>query len=287
MSTGLATGTFDLPTWASLSPDEQRAAMRSALSAGLDRDFDLDAESQVPAGWLTFALKHRATGLLFQLVPGGRFDHGFTEGEEQALREELESAGDPDAEAGLSHLDGLAAVARPVVTTRVPAFLLATAPLGEPEIASLIGQNPGGLLPQCVDSAGALALEAALQKHGLRLPSEAEHEHAYRAGTQTPFPWGVTRPKSPRVHRTPFGLERVAELAEVCADGWVPTLEGAPVDGSARSASAGPRVARGGSAAYWPWQGVGEWVQCLSAHRSAATDHTGFLRVRPARSLPA
>ena len=36
----------------------------------------------------------------------------------------------------------------------------------------------------------------------------------------------------------------------------------------------------------WPWQDVGEWVTMLSAYRSPGDEHDGFLRIKPACSLP-
>jgi formylglycine-generating enzyme required for sulfatase activity len=256
------------------------------LKAGLGGDLDLDAEAPTPDGWLTFTFRHRATGILLQLVPGGTFGRGLSAAEERALREELESAGDDDAGATLSFLES-AGVARPAGPVRVRPFLLAPAYLDDGALQSLAGPDvgEGGLLPSCVTGAGAERVASALAAVGLRLPSEAEHEHAYRAGSAEPFPWGVTRPPSPRVHRNRFGFERMAEVSEVCADGWFPGYEGAPVDGSARAEGTRPRVARGGSAEVWPWQGIGEWVAMLSAFRSPASEHEGFLRIRPARSL--
>jgi hypothetical protein len=278
---------FDLPGWMELSPAEQRAAVECAMKAGLHRELDLDSEVLTPDGWLTFTLRHRATGIFFRLVPGGSFERGFSDAEERALREELDRADDydEDAAAGLSFLDDLARLARPVATVRVPPFLLSPEPLDKPALAKLLGRAPDGLLPGCLTVADGSAAAAALAAHGLRLPSEAEHEYAYRAGTSDPFPWGRSRPTSPTVPTNRFGLEHMAELSELCADRWHPGYAGAPLDGSARGPLRRPSTARGGSAEVWPWQGVGEWFSMLSAARSSSAEHDGFLRLRPARSL--
>lgn len=277
---------FDLDRWKALSHDDQRAAVQEALRAGLDRDLDLESEAKVPDGWLTFTFRHRPTGILLQLVPGGTFVRGLSDAEESALRDELAAAGDEDAAIGLSFLDA-AAVARPAAMVRVSPFLLAPQALDDAAIRSLVGAGTvtGGLLPGCVTEAVVDVLASALAATGLRLPSETEHEHAYRAGSSEPFPWGRSRPRSPRVPANSFGFERMAEISEACADGWNPGHEGAPADGSARDEGVRPRVARGGAAEVWPWQGTAEWVAMLSAFRSPSSEHEGFLRIRPARSL--
>lgn len=276
---------FALANWITLSADEQRARMQRAMSDGLDRDLDLDAEVVTSGGWLSFLLSHRATGITLQLVPGGTFVRGFSEAEERALREELEAAGDEDAQGALSVLDDIASLARPVATVHVPSFLLSPATLDEATLERLIGAAPDGLLPHSVTVAGAGVVATALRTQGLRLPSEAEHEYTYRAGSLEPFPWGRLRLASPAVPWNPFGFVEMGEISEVCADGFQAGYEEAPLDGSPRDPLAGPPVARGGAAELWPWQGLGEWVAMLSGARSSSVDHDGFLTVRPARTI--
>src|SRR5688572_14658143 len=96
---------FDVASLGALSHDAQRAALRAALAVGLAREMDLESESVAPAGWLAFVLRHRQTGTLLQLVPGGSFVRGLSDAEESALRAELEAAADEDAAAGLAFLD--------------------------------------------------------------------------------------------------------------------------------------------------------------------------------------
>jgi hypothetical protein len=128
------------------------------------------------------------------------------------------------------------------------------------------------------------ALEAALSRAGLRLPSEAEWEIAARAGTTRLFANGDTIPDSPSLGPNPLGFVDMGADAEVCADGWVPTLEGIPGDGKARPPGE-LRAARGGAAACYPWQGCAEWTLLLCAWRGPSSSHDGFLTARPAMGL--
>lgn len=134
-----------------------------------------------------------------------------------------------------------------------------------------------------------------------RLPSEAEWEYACRAGTTTPFHFGMTimpdmvnydgtkpygrGPKGAyRQHTMPvgnygpanaFGLyDMHGNVAEWTQDAWHDSYAGAPANGNAweQGSDANYRVIRGGS-----WFNTAD--ECRSASRSSALKDNSYTRV--------
>ncbi len=254
------------------------------------------------------AFLHRPTSVLFHLVPGGTVAMGFDDEAWGALREQYQFWDECDeAESVLQSRE-----IRPRARVQVAPFLLGARPLSSEQLEAIAAGRPPGpgegrappdlarvaKLPadkylEFLEAFGAgtfgegeiLEFERALSGFGLRLPSEAEREHAARAGTSRLFPHGDAIPSSPNIGMNPFGFVDLGADAEVCADGWVPSLEGIPADGRPRVAPGAPRVVRGGAASCYPWQGCAEWTLLLCAWRGPATAHDGFLTLRPAMSL--
>jgi formylglycine-generating enzyme required for sulfatase activity len=250
---------------------------------------------------------HRRSGVLFHLVPGGETNLGFDDASRDRLRAQYQYWDECD-ESELA-LDRFFERKRARVT--VKPFLFAARPLGSEQLEAFargevapmaLGRELPDLRSMAKLSADKWALflesfsagtftnqdipevERALARVGLRLPSEAEREHAARAGTENLFPHGDDIPSVPNVAANRLGIVELGADTEVCADGWVATLEGIPTDGTPRPAS-DERVVRGGAAACYPWQGCAEWTLLLCAHRASSKSHDGFLVARPVLGL--
>jgi len=148
------------------------------------------------------------------------------------------------------------------------------------------------------EAAGYCAWLASETGEPVRLPSEAEWEYACRAGTRTPFHtgWEITVAQANFLYdevghriglgrRTPsgtyapnaYGLESMhGNVCEWCADVWNPDYNGAPDDGSARTAKGcdGLRVIRGGGWDYLPRLLRSSWRDALS--ENSRRDNVGF-----------
>jgi len=201
-----------------------------------------------------------APGLLLEMVslPGGEFQMGSRPG--QGYDDE-----------------------RPLHSVRVPAFLMGRFTVTQEQWAAVMAWTPpyrcsGPRRP--VDrvswnaAAEFCAQLSSLTGRPYRLPSEAEWECACRAGSTTPFHYGLTLTtdlanyvgdhifagESPGVYRhcssdvgsfppNRFGLyDMHGNLWEWCQDVWHDSYEGAPSDGAAwENRAALVRVARGGS----------------------------------------
>ncbi len=146
------------------------------------------------------------------------------------------------------------------------------------------------------DASAYCAWLAAATGRAYRLPSESEWEYAAAAGRRTPFPNGHTlTPADANFYYdeqgnriglgrlTPvgaypanaFGLDdMIGNVCEWVADGWHPTLEGAPSEGESWAAPNDLRVLRGGAWDYLPRLLRISWRDFLP--RATRRDNVGF-----------
>jgi hypothetical protein len=240
--------------WLAASGAEREAGLREA--AALLYGFGA-VDVAIFAGFPVARLRHERTGVLFHLVPGGVYRRGLSPAERKAVKKAASPAERP-------LLDGALADLAPAATTAdVAPFLLAARPFTLAELAAL-GWTGGAEL-DCVETARASDLPALLTAASFRLPTDTEWERAARGGTLHAFPSGDGIPPGPRAEANGFGLERLGELPELCAEGTGFTV-------------------RGGALLSAPWQGALEWTAMLCAARRPLDGHPR-ISVRPARDL--
>lgn len=221
------------------------------------------------------AFRHLRSGVVFQLVPGGRF-----------------VMGDP-------------AGPFPTRQVQVAPLLVGRYPLLQAEWDAVGGTDERSWKQADLPIEGVSWRDVRgwlrATGDGLRLPSEAEWEYACRAGTTSQFFWGdridrrycwfgeaaeiwTTHPPAEHdAFPNAFGLvDMSGNVHEWCEDTYAPLGRAQPRDGSPyTSALGGMHVFRGGD-------GFNPASHCRSAHRNGAhaADRGGGLGVRLARDVP-
>jgi formylglycine-generating enzyme required for sulfatase activity len=263
------------------SPSDARARTSAALERAkrLPGFRYLDTKS-FTCGGRAFEIarfSHAKTGLVFHLVPGGSY-----------LREIGRSAsGDKRHE-----------------KVTIKPFLICATECTQEAWKRVTGKAPshfqGARRP--VERVSWDDAQSFGRQAGLRLPSEAEWEHACRAGSsgnswhhrpeaeleRYAVFWSKNRagPQTQEVGgRLPnaFGLFDVhGNVREWCQDGYVEDYAGAPADGSARGpAGASGRVRRGGG-----WRSSAWSSNSARRDKGSRSGRHNDLGLRPAKSLP-
>jgi len=219
--------------------------------------------------------RHDKTGLEFVRIPAG-----------------LISMGSPDAERERSVCEG------PVHPVFLESFLLCRTECTRAAWESVAGEKggyfEGARLP--VEEVTWEECAAWCEKAGLRLPTEAEWEHACRAGTAGPFSFGeevssleshawfndnAEKATHPVRELAPnaFGLyDMHGNVWEWCSDSWHKTYENAPRDGSSwEERGAAGRVIRGGG-----YNNSSRYCRCAHRSRQNHSVHYNYIGFRPA-----
>lgn len=267
--------------WLNLSEAEQDAVIRNLeqqLGDDYNHQYTLSYTNQLSFRIPTF--NHAPTGLEFNLIVGGEFNRGLSVEEEAEFRRLIEQER-LDEEYFLGFIDSM----RPVHRVRVRPFLMSRLPITNVFAREHLGLNLDDYISDYeVDSdweqqllPASLSREQVnqlVEKFRFSLPSEAQWEYAYRGGTTTLFPIlneekiafsEFSDPKKCREAANPFGLVGMA-VGEWCADSYRPNYNDAS-DNDLPVVGESPYVVRGGAAISSPWQGVGEWLTCVSAMR--------------------
>jgi formylglycine-generating enzyme required for sulfatase activity len=277
--TALPDALSDLGAWLSLGPREQDALV-SEVGAALGPRFAHRRTARYGGGasFRVPTFEHRPSGVVFNLIVGGRFRMGLSASEERAAL----GVG-PD-------LAPYADWMRPARDFSVRPFLMSRFPVLDSLAREHVTLDPELFRPEFAEQEGDRVpvylargeVEALTAKLGFGLPSEAQWEYACRGGTSSLFHFGDALPDEETLETrillynfndegandaaaNPFGLVGL-HVGEWCEDSFAEDYGGHP--GSDEPVRGGPPyVVRGGAAALWPWQSGDEWVLCASAMR--------------------
>ena len=240
----------DLELWSSASEELQQFAAEE-VERRLGKSFHLTGFKRTVCGSIAhrvavFEFRKDKLAKRFHLIPGGRFRMGLDPADVPALERSW-------AGLGVSYKREWLAWEQPAseVTIRRP-FLMAETETSWQEFMQAYGRMEKKVVPDAMSmpvrgvSWNDVVAWLETLGDGIRLPSEAEWEFAARAGSRDSRPWGakpddarcvgrwIGRPVS--VDAMPetanaFGLRHIlGNVAEWCADAWVPRAYERPVD---------------------------------------------------------
>lgn len=267
----------DIQRWDVL-PDALQDKIIRSLSRALKGRFRLVGVKRYQVAGQSHRIasfRHRKSGLIFQLIPGGTFRMGLDYNKRVETAVFLRSEGQGGAVSQLT-------VERPDhdCVIRKPFFLSQTE----------VSQKVWNILAVQSEKAPAesdLPMTRVswrkcvrwLASGDLRLPSEAEWEYACRGSSRSRFFWGdqknesfanvnssVIAPVTRRVKQTnAFGLADITgNVWEWCQDGWIDNYKAGPLTEAPRGdAKKMGAVFRGGSA-------VNPWTSARSTYRGRA-----------------
>ena len=272
---------MDRMAWPDWLRDESKARhMGQTIASHLQNEFVFDGVTRThSSGTCTPLLRHIGSDMAFCLLPGGSFRMGLSDDEERSAR-----AIDEDFSDGFD-----ISAMQPMRVVAVKPFLISQSIVPGEAAKRALSITPGdprdglpGFPFARLRRVDALAL---CEKWLLELPTEAQLEYAYRGGTQTLFPWGNTLPEAEALEghvsakedgpwRNAFGLIDT-NWGEWCRGRF------SDADGTHDYCKDNNGIAvRGGAADGWPWQGCGEWIMLMSAHRYEITEKSDASQTR-------